>query len=236
MNYTTFIITRFRQRRIDPNNVINNKYVKSFDLEHRFKMFEKYCYPSIMNQTDKNFIWMTISSKSIITKKDIDRIKSYKEIHHIFLEPEEDDDWINVIKRNIKERIQKDSKKVITIRLDNDDGLAKSYIKTIKECADTCDKDTVMICPTGIQYVEKTNTAYKWYKQYCNAFIGLVEDVNNLETVYRDGHTNMPRYYDTKWVINYIGWLQVIHGKNLRNNLRTADKITIEKMKEHIHL
>ena len=57
-----FIITRFNLRiwQQDKNNIPTHT---SEWLEHRFELFEKYCLPSVENQTNKNFIWLCMFDK-----------------------------------------------------------------------------------------------------------------------------------------------------------------------------
>ena len=53
-----FLITRYNlyiaSWKITKNNVkINNLW-----LDHRYELFSKYCYPSVINQSNQNFIWL----------------------------------------------------------------------------------------------------------------------------------------------------------------------------------
>ena len=85
-----FILTRFNlllwNRSKDGQKVRTTKW-----LEYRFSLFEKYCLPSIMNQTCKNFEWIVLfDSKTPDSFKE--RIASYQkecpQLIPVFVEPE----------------------------------------------------------------------------------------------------------------------------------------------------
>ena len=66
MKYIHYILTRFN---VDLYNKNNTKWQKDKNgtnidpeiwLENRFKLFETYCLPSIINQTSKNFKWIVL--------------------------------------------------------------------------------------------------------------------------------------------------------------------------------
>lgn len=137
------IITRFSYRfcKTDPID----KLLSDERLEHRLKIFTKYCWPSIINQRCNNFYWIIIIDPLLPNKYKlylIDLINSFyrssdynkygprKIILHMW-------DWDN----NKLERIDwildyfdkaTIPKYLITTRLDDDDALSKIFVKQIQ--------------------------------------------------------------------------------------------------------
>ena len=58
MNFSHFILTRFNVKKMWSQDKRGNKVLTDEWLSHRFKLFENYCLPSIVNQENKNFIWL----------------------------------------------------------------------------------------------------------------------------------------------------------------------------------
>ena len=62
-----FIITRFNVRVGKPQNDKNGNHTNTdVWLKNRIDLFEKYCLPSIVGQTSKNFIWLVLFDKKSI--------------------------------------------------------------------------------------------------------------------------------------------------------------------------
>ena len=59
LSFSHFIITRFNIKNQGWEYDKNCKEVNNDEwLRHRIEIFEKYCLPSILNQTEKNFLWL----------------------------------------------------------------------------------------------------------------------------------------------------------------------------------
>lgn len=89
-------------------------------MQYRIFLFDKYCLPSIMNQTCQNFNWLLAFSKKTdpaILKK----YESFKNIQIIFEHP------TNWLRNNYSDEW------LLTSRLDNDDILEPDFIEEIQK-------------------------------------------------------------------------------------------------------
>ena len=135
----TYIITRFSiydPSQMPPYASCNNDdtetyKTKLFDsnrLNYKFKSFKKVTLPSILNQTNQNYIWYIYSSiylPETYKKKLLELTKDHDKIKCIFIS-------------SFKEfnKIDYSNSKYCTIRLDDDDGLSINFIKNLHKYKD----------------------------------------------------------------------------------------------------
>lgn len=147
MSHLHCIITRFsfRFKPDDPTD----KLLSDSRLDERIRLFEKFCYSSIINQSNKNFYWILIIDPLLSTKyvdKLTNLINKHKQSSHynskgpreIWLHTW---DWeestgiklgkINWILQYFDESIVKKTKYMITTRLDDDDCLVYNFIDLV---------------------------------------------------------------------------------------------------------
>ena len=56
--YKHFLITRFNLKKKGWETTKNNEKIQTEEwLRHRFELFEAYCLPSVINQSNQDFIW-----------------------------------------------------------------------------------------------------------------------------------------------------------------------------------
>ena len=130
-------------------------------LDYKFNSFEKITLPSIVSQTDDNYIWEIYASKYLpIEYKNrlLESTNKYKKIKIFF---------INSFKEFNKSNKVKD--KYCTARLDDDDGLNKNFVKILQKYKDKTNE--IISFPKGQKFtisnnkiiygenVEKKNTA-----------------------------------------------------------------------------
>lgn len=191
-------------------------------LENRFYLFEKYCFPSIMNQTCKNFIWFVLFS-SDTPERYIQKIKSYELqfplFKPLFLETGDYD----TIKKASNEAIAlylNDYQYIITSRIDNDDSFHKEMVQEVQKLFNY-QKDTFLSFTYGLQYeIKKKVLARMLYMN--NHFISRIEkNSNGIETVLLHDHTYIDKMNDIVYIKNKHKpmWLEIIHGGNLENRL-----------------
>ena len=77
MNIHKYILTRFNLTLWQRDKNRNNTQTAEW-LEQRFRLFEQFTLPSVLNQTDKNFKWIVLfcSETPIKYKSRIDEIRS----------------------------------------------------------------------------------------------------------------------------------------------------------------
>lgn len=214
-----FLITRFNLKN---EHWINNNAVSENWLKNRIKIFEKICYPSVINQSNQQFTWLIffdIDTPNTIKKYIEENYTSdLIQIHYIdgFKELE------TICKRIISTQISPNSY-FITSRLDNDDALHKDYIDTIKNLSIPRSK-TVIDIRNGYQlYFENNLGQAKAYFSTFNPFISLISDDKTLELVIDKEHTdwNNKNYTCIAYLKKRL-WMQYIHDNNQLNKLITS--------------
>lgn len=215
-----FLITRFnlKNKKILKNNAVVNPLSKEW-LDQRFHIFETYCLPSIINQTNQNFIWVVCFDSD--TPEDFkprveDISRSYSNFKPIYvdgfssLKPA----FLNYIGNNISEN----DEFIITTRADNDDILHKDFIKTIQELYLPQNK-TVIDLSIGYQFIlKKDKMELLSFRNKFNPFVSVIESTkNDFETVISKQHREWENSSSTIIYEESPLWIQLIHDQNLIN-------------------
>jgi hypothetical protein len=225
MGYRHFIITRFNLR-IDKsglskdksgNEVLTNEW-----LEHRISLFRSFCFPAVVNQSEKNFLWLLyfdIATDESIKKSNAQLEKQYPDIIRIIYA----DGYSDFLKRYCSDVLSLCPDKlshVITTRLDNDDIIHRDFIKNIQN------KFTGQIF-TAVNFVkilmlnpERKDRLYIDYI-FSNHFISLIEKISP------EGIKGCYCRADRQWcdtptiqIKDKPYCIELISGKNLVNDFR----------------
>lgn len=233
-----YILTRFNLRLWTKDKNRNHTRTEEW-LKNRFELFEKFCLPSIMNQTNQSFKWIVLFDFQTPDKYR-ERISSYEKVCRQFcpcyVEPERSRYFVKVFKEEIHKRINKDTNILITSYLDNDDALHQKYVEEIQKMK--VEFPTFVSYVYGIQYYTELNIATR-VPYTNNHFISLIEPLDenqNFRSVYGYGsHIAIHKYANTKTV--YIDnthqdrWIEVIHEANMDNDVKmTFDTKLIKKV------
>ncbi|UZD23938.1 putative rhamnosyl transferase [Algoriphagus halophytocola] len=227
--FSHFLITRF--------NVGYIEQIKYDDpnewLKQRIKFFEKYCYPSVFNQSDKDFIWLIFfDNRTPIEYLNLIRNVDTGNLISICFA----NNWTRA-KEIVKKEIitffneNSDSNRVlITTRLDNDDMISKNYIKIVKTYAESNLNESdcfALNFPDGYVY-DLINHMILRKRQFSNPFISLVERNNSFETILFDYHENISEKVKTYNIYGLEFFFQIVHGKNLMNKSIGIPKILFD--------
>ncbi len=213
-----FIITRFNLKYDSWTSIDSSIDVLSPEwLEKRFQIFESFCLPSVMNQSNPDFEWLILFHEKTpeTYKKRIQeltirdpRIKpvfvlAYEKMH-------------DQIKAYIRSRIT-DAKFLITTRLDNDDLIHMNFIKTIQEIA--VDRHDVLLdLRSGYQLSLQGNQAdVRNFSAAFNPFVSLVESMDDFKTILSRNHLEWKSHNDLVIYTKTPLWIQFIHDTNLVN-------------------
>ena len=182
----TFILTRFNLH-LWKKDKHNRNTLSNIWMEQRFELFEKYCFPSVMNQKDRNFIWLCLFDISTLCDyktRIIEYSRRCPEFFPLFLDDTETSDYTHYITKVIK-HLKNDNKILITIRLDNDDALNLDYVSNIRHCLDNISENTVILSfKYGIQYYVKEQIAVH-IPFYNNHFLAMVDKMYDKDTIYQ---------------------------------------------------
>lgn len=215
------LVTRFnlKNKAFSKINKKLNPLSKSW-LDKRFTIFKTYCLPSVVNQTNKNFIWCICL--------DIDTPKEYKFIienltnRHAFIKLIYVDGFAN-LKKDFQnfvnlERRNNNYKFIITTRLDNDDILHRDFIGTIQNLY-IPRHNTIIDLISGYQFIlNKNKIDVRNYKLKFNPFISLIETTKEFETVISQEHNYWKKLPNKITNNSKPLWIQLIHNNdNLLN-------------------
>nr|WP_294937026.1 glycosyltransferase [uncultured Flavobacterium sp.] len=212
-----YLITRFNLKNPDWELTKNNELLLDDTwMDERLHLFETYCLPSVVNQTNQNFEWLLFFDSST-SEKYITKIRTitegYKNIRLFFINgmPNFTSSIAEFIAANANDR-----EFLITSRIDNDDCVHKDYINEIQRVFNKQEFLAIDIINGYTLQVEPTFILGK-KEHIFNPFISLIERNQNPKTVWHYVH-NMwkkePRIIHLK---EKRLWLSVIHGKNKVN-------------------
>ena len=221
-NMQHFILTRFNillwKKDKDGCKVRTMKW-----LEHRFSLFERYCLPSIANQTCKDFEWIVLFDSKTpehYKNKVIEYQQNCPQLIPIYVEPENGRLFAQIFRSEIVKRMN--AKRVITSYLDNDDALDIHFVEDIQKRVSSLEDGTFFFYEDGFQLY----TDYKYLMRIHypkNHFVSVVEkgDPSSLKTIYGYGsHYYIDKIKEAKivYVNNRPLWCEVIHEKNMGND------------------
>lgn len=192
-------------------------------LDHRFSLFERYCLPSIKNQSCQDFAWIVLFD-STTPERYKAKIEEYKkecpQLVAVFVEPERGRYFAEIFREEVIKRLK--AKRVVSTYLDNDDALNIRFVENLMERASTESDGTFFYYDKGYQYYEDGNYLLQ-IKYPRNHFVSVVED-GNPQTV--KGIFGYGRHYYIDKIkgakVNHINtepmWCEVVHEKNMIND------------------
>ena len=249
-NYNHFIITIFNVKRPKPifksawrklhhklqrkEFILNGQKVQNNPetpiglneeyLGTRFRLFEKFCFPSVVSQANQNFKWLVFfdSRTPDNCKKRIGKYSEYSNFVPIYV----DEFNSTTLRKAIADNLTDAPEYLITSNLDNDDAISRDYVQLVQREFNE-QKNTAITFPYG--YVWKEPSGKLYLREYLsNPFISLIESAENFKTVYHIPHQDyLPKYAKTgliKPIKTHPTWMQVIHGSNLRNRIEGIRK------------
>ena len=238
-----FILTQFNLRNFPKAK--NSAYDKWVDwTRERITLFEKYCLPSVLNQSEQNFTWILYFDEET---------------------PEEFSDFLEKMTSNpniviyycngasgfqsdymspVLSRLTKGSDWVVTSRIDNDDCAHKDMVKKIQANIQFKHKFKVSLA-SGYALDEQTKKLAHYYYPM-SPFLSLVEKRDQARGVFERGHTVWEglrlwiykeiciEWFASKsrmvrFVLSKPMWMQVIHQTNVSNSFHRGLPIMNEK-------
>jgi hypothetical protein len=197
-------------------------------LNHRFDLFNTYCYPSLKGQSCLYFKWLVLFDVDT-PKKFLEKIDFYKKdfpnFYPIFIENGEHEilqieinNAIDLLSNNL-------STHIITTRLDNDDVFHKDIIMKIQAFYLKNNEDNVFLnFNYGIQYDLTRMHAVKMRYEN-NHFISLIEKRHNfIKTVLLNDHTKIHNFGKVFSIENKSKplWIEIVHNSNVSNQMKIS--------------
>lgn len=226
----TFVITRFNLR-LWAKDKHNHTTQSEEWLKQRFELFEKFCFPSLEKQTNKDFIWFCLFDAGT-PKEYLKKIQNYENELTVFVPvffDEKDSANVSGCTSELITKHKNDSQRLITIRLDNDDALNVKFVDKVNEYALAAKGTTILSFKYGIQYFTTQNLAVH-IPFYNNHFLVMVNNEyeiadwkeRKVQHVLQFNHFDTENYpclfvCDTK---EKDMWAEVIHATNVSNDCK----------------
>jgi len=224
-----FLLTRFNLKRhaVRPEGW----------LEKRIALFEKYCLPSIANQTNKNFHWILFLEEE--TQEEMQPLlevwqKEFPQIVPAWCNPFKGE-RLSQCSQPIIEELTGNKKYLLTSRIDNDDGLhpdtmqiLRAYTKDFLSKQAPPKNGIVFDFPVGLRYQTETKNLYLWRRPH-SPFMSLLlrAGQEKFRTVHSfpEGHGAVHKYAPVRFLSEKPAWIQVLHDTNISNTLGRGEKL-----------
>lgn len=219
-SFSHFLITRFNipasNWKLDKNH---NQVQDDVWLQKRITLFERFCLPSLMAQTCKDFnwiVWFDPNSPQILKNKIVEWQSMCK--NFVAAYSDDYDYWqTEGLPQYIKENVSAEYDYVITTRIDNDDAFSATAVAEIQNSFRATD-NTIIDCPNGYCYNLQTKLFTK-HTITSSPFISYIESTKKekIDTVYREGH---PAWIGKANFVSVYGrmWIQICHDSNIANS------------------
>lgn len=183
-------------------------------LRERVDLFERYCVPSVSNQTNRDFDWLVYldpqSPDWVIQRLQpfVDR-GQFRPIYRDTVSMEE-------LASDIRETVRTRRDVLITTNVDNDDGLAVDFSQRLVD-VHTHHERAVMYISRGL--IKSPDGLYLRTDRR-NAFVSVRESWERPVTSWSEYHNEFARVMPVIEIGGPPGWLQVVHGSNVSNRVR----------------
>lgn len=226
MNYKHFIITRFNLRSFDNTwntDKFGNSVLTDAWLDHRVELFMKYCLPSVINQTCKDFLWLLyfdVTTNDLVKQKFIELEKVHSGLIKVIWSNGYDD-FTKHYCRDVMSFCSGEHEFVITTRLDNDDIIHKDFIKKIRENFHEQQFMAINFLKILMLNPEVKNKVHIDYS-FSNHFISVVEKIGYSTII--GCYARGDRFWNKKnEIIQITGkpyCIEIISDRNLLNHYR----------------
>lgn len=225
MNYCHLLLTRFNvQYKTGDTRGISPEW-----LEERFRLFERYCLPSIQKQTCTDFAWIIVGDiRTPDTYKA--KLEAYQrilpQIKVLWWPFNVSDDDYHVPFQQLGISFAKNCDVLITSRIDNDDAIPADYMEQVQQIAKSGGEGFISF-PIGLQTFAKNNKSYiVRYEQ--NHFLSRIEK-SGFYTVMAYDHSQINKRQLRLIETENPMWEEVVHGGNIHNDFEPKYRYIIRK-------
>ena len=231
MEFKHFLITRFNLKNSKWGLTKNKESVLTEQwMTHRMELFENFCLPSILSQTNQNFEWLIYfdtSTPENFKKRINDLFKQTPNIIPLFI------DGMSSFYPSLRAEVIKRSTKIpylITSRIDNDDCINKDFIDTIQQQFNR--QSFEAIDPLEGYTIQINDKVLLGKKEHIyNPFISLIEKNEEPKTVWTYmAHPQWKREKNVKQIKGKRLWLSIIHAKNKVNQFDGYGEVDWQKI------
>lgn len=203
-----------------------------FWLEKRVRLLEEYSIGGIREQSAKNFVWILFCDETTDARC-LAQLQAHADaVPQLRL---------GILNRHrswrtaMLEVIDDEHDVLLTTRVDSDDALNVHYVEAVQRYAEPFVASNlsriVVNFPRGFQYDTSGDRLFE--RQYPHSpFPTMLELAASPErkpvTVHSAQHTQLPKQWPTHQDLSMNGWLQVIHGGNVKNEI-APDAVEVDR-------
>lgn len=214
--FNHFVLTKFNVR-VDYSD--SRTALEPEWLNHRFKLFEQFCYPSVVAQSNQNFKWLVFfdSQTPEFFRNKVKEYSEWKNFIPVYVERHTS----QVNRATLLSNLTNEVEYLITTRIDNDNAVCRNFVQIIQ---DNFNRQEVEFINFTYGYAWYNNKIY-YFKDPSNPFISLTERINELtidgfKTVFCGDYTQLSSMGLIKQIKTKPAWLQVVHERNVFNRIR----------------
>lgn len=213
MHYNHIILTRFNLQYEEHSTI----HIDAEWLEERFRLFDKYCLPSILRQTQQTFTWVILASQQTPEEYKVrlmEYMYQYDNIDVHFCSYYED---INLLYQGLGLHYGLGFSHLLSTRVDSDDMLAYDFVEKLQAHISTeTPEHTILSFPNGIQWFENQDIALTTsFKK--NHFLSFYEPSDDLRTCIGIDHTKVPDVH-LQSLTDAGMWCEIVHSSNMCNS------------------
>jgi len=177
-------------------------------LAERFRLFDRYCFPSVVAQTNANFVWLVFFDAETPEpfRSRLHQYAQFEPFQPIFVREFSRD----VFREALAGLGYLDRPFLITSRLDNDHALARDYIDRVQKAFTPQDR-TFINFPTGL--ILRHGALFQGRDPHSH-FVSLIEKSQDALTVYVN-HSRIMEYGSVVQLDGPPAWLEVRHPGRL---------------------
>lgn len=199
-------------------------------LENRFRLFDRYCFPSVRNQSNQNFKWLVFfdaDTPESFKQKISEYSTKWGNFVPLYLDfPLPYGEFPPEAREIVRQVVDPDCEYLITTWLDNDDAIHQDYVDMIQDNFSQQEAETLNFI-FGYQLSEG-----KLYFDFemANHFISLIEkyEPSSFNTCLCRPHKEIYQVCSSaKKIICKPAWIEVVHGSNYMNVYRRGFRIPI---------
>jgi hypothetical protein len=201
-------------------------------LDHRFRLFDSFCYPSVRAQGCQDFTWLVLFDAATPTeyRKKIEKYQEWDRFVPVYV-----DEVMSVEAfARMKDRVIGDRagspEILVTTQLDNDDALHRTYIERIQSEVKG-EAFEFINASNGYVLDYERNRLYR-KRDLSNPFVSLIEPFRDFKTVWCGPHPKLSTFGPIRQIETEPLWLQVVHGKNISNNVGIRRRLPRMLIKE----
>jgi hypothetical protein len=205
-------------------------------LDHRFHLFDSFCYPAVRSQTCQDFTWLVFFDAATPEdyREKIEGYHGWERFVPVFVdEVMSIESFARMKDRLIGDRVNAPDM-LITTQLDNDDALHRRYIECVQHEVHEGKLEFINASNGYVLDFERHHLYRK--RDVSNPFISLIEPFRDFRTVWCGPHPELSTFGPIRQVETEPLWLQVVHGRNKYNNVGIRRRLPLALLRDNFVL